>query len=164
MFRDDVSNALRFVAPPPPPASFANTGDYRASGLEATGTAEPLHGLSLMAGLTWMSTRPAEIPYSPATTWIAGAVYARGRLRLSLDAQRVGETWVGNARYPAPLRPVDPFFLLNGRLGWRLGEGARGAELFLAGENLTASRYEYRPGYPMPRTSVMGGVSWGLGR
>jgi iron complex outermembrane receptor protein len=161
VFRDDVDNALRFVAPPPPPPSFANTGSYRASGLEAAVTVEPVTGLSLMAGLTALDTTPSEIPYAPATTWVAGAVFARGRLRLSLDAQRVGETWVGNLRFPAPVQPIDPFFLLNGRVGWRLGEKARGAELYVAGENLTDSDYQYRPGYPMPGASVMGGVAWG---
>ena len=161
-FRDDVDNALRFVAPPPPPPSFANTGSYRASGAETTFSIEPITGLSLMAGLTWMDTKPTHIPYSPATTWVAGAVYARGRLRCSVDAQRVGETWVGNLRFPAPVQPVDPYFLLNGRVSWRLGEKARGAELYVAGENLTDSAYQYRPGYPMPRASVMGGVAWGF--
>jgi outer membrane cobalamin receptor len=162
LFRDDVDNALRFVPPPPPPPSFANTGGYRASGVEGSFTVELLTGLSLMAGLTVMDTKPSEIPYAPDTTWIAGAVYARGRLRVSLDAQRVGETWVGNLRYPAPVKPVDPFFLLNGRIGFRLGEKARGAELYVAGENLTDSAYQYRPGYPMPGASVMGGVAWGF--
>jgi outer membrane cobalamin receptor len=162
LFREDVDNALRFVAPPPPPPSFANTGSYRASGLEASVTVEPVAGLSLMAGLTAMDTRPSEIPCAPGTTWVAGAVYARGRLRVSLDAQRVGETWVGNLRYPAPLKAVGPFFLLNGRVGWRLGETARGAELYVAGENLTDGVYEFRPGYPMPGASVMGGAAWGF--
>jgi outer membrane cobalamin receptor len=162
VFRDDVLNALRFVPPPPPPPSFENTGSYRASGVEASLTVEPVRGLSLMAGLTAMDTTPSEIPYSAATTWVAGAVYASGRLRVSLDAQRVGETWVGNPRFPAPLQPVDSFLLLNGRVGWRLGETARGAELYLAGENLTDSVYQYRPGYPMPGASVTGGLAWGF--
>ena len=161
LFRDDVGNALRFVPLPPPP-SFANTGSYRASGVEASVTVEPVVGLSLMAGVTATDTTPSEIPFAPGATWVAGAVCARGRLRVSLDAQRVGETWVGNLRFPAPLQPVDPYFLLNGRVGWRLGEKARGAELYVAGENLTDSAYEYRPGYPMPGASLMGGVAWGL--
>lgn len=160
VFRDEVDDALRFVAPPPP--SFANTGSYRATGAETTFSVELVKGLSLMAGLTWMDTKPMHIPHSSATTWVAGAVYARGRLRCSVDAQRVGETWVGNLRFPAPVQPVDPYFLVNGRVGWRLGEKARGAELYVAGENLTDSEYQYRPGYPMPRASVMGGVAWGF--
>jgi iron complex outermembrane receptor protein len=162
VFRDDVDDALRFVAPPPPPPSFANAGSYRASGAETTASLEPIAGLSLMAGLTWMDTDPSHIPYSPGTTWIAGAVFARGRLRLSADAQRVGETWVGNLRFPAPVQPVEPYFLLNGRASWRIGEKARGTDLYVAGENLTDSDYQYRPGYPMPGASVMGGIAWGF--
>jgi hypothetical protein len=34
--------------------------------------------------------------------------------------------------------------------------------LYVAGENLTDADYQYRPGYPMPGASVMGGVAWGL--
>ncbi len=162
LFHDQVENALRFVAPPPPPPSFANTGSYRSAGVETTLEVEPATGLRLIAGLTWLDTKPAQIPYAPASSWIAGAVYARGRLRVSADAQRVGETWVGNLRYASPTQAIEPYFLLNGRVGWRVGEGARGAELYLAGENLTDSEYQYRPGYPMPGASVMGGLAWGF--
>jgi hypothetical protein len=115
-----------------------------------------------MAGLTAMDTKPSQTPYAPATTWVAGAVYTRGRFRVSLDAQRVAETWVGNLRYPAPLNAVGPFFVLNGRIGWRLGEKPQGPEIYIAGENLTDRAYEYRPGYPMPGASAMGGMAWGF--
>jgi outer membrane cobalamin receptor len=159
---DDVDNALRFVPPAPPPPMFANTGSYRANGLEASLTVEPTNGLRVFAGLVWNRTEPDHVPFTPGTNWMAGATYARGRLRVSHDAPRVGGAWVGNSRYPASPQPIEPFFLLNGRVGWSLGEGARGAELYVAGENLTDTAYEYRPGYPMPGASVMAGVSWGL--
>jgi outer membrane cobalamin receptor len=161
-YRDDVGDALRFVPPPPPPPFFANAGSYRADGLEASLTLAPVAGLSLFAAFSGIRTEPADVPYAPGTSWSAGAVWARGRLRVSVDAQRQGRTWFGNPRFSAPPRPIAAFFLLNGRVGWRLGERTRGAEIYVAGENLTDSDYQYRPGYPMPGTSVMGGLSFGL--
>jgi hypothetical protein len=32
----------------------------------------------------------------------------------------------------------------------------------VAGENLTDSTYQYRPGYPMPGVSVLAGIAWGF--
>ena len=55
------------------------------------------------------------------------------------------------------------YYLVNGKISYRIkpipyvpykGE----AEIFLAGENLTNVHYEYLTGYPMPGTTVMGGI------
>jgi iron complex outermembrane receptor protein len=56
---------------------------------------------------------------------------------------------------------VDSYFLLSAKLAYLFsipGSKTEG-EIFVAGENLTNERYEYRPGYPMPRANVMGGLT-----
>jgi iron complex outermembrane receptor protein len=162
LFRNGFSDALRFIPPPPPPPSFANVGSYRSRGVEASLMLTPLPGLSLMAGATFIDNEPDEVPFAPGTSWVAGAVYHEGRLRVSLDVQHVGKNWVGNPRFPGSFQTVEPFTLLNARVAWRIGSLGQGTEVYVAGENLADSEYEYRPGYPMPGASVMGGLSWGF--
>jgi len=162
LFRSDVEDALRFVPPPPPPPSFANTGSYRSRGAEVSVSAAPVSGLCLITALTYIDTQPEDVPFAPGTSWMAGAVYSRGRARVSLDAQRVGESWFGNPRFPPSPQPIGAYTLLNGRIAWSLAES--GSEIYLAGENLTGAAYQYRPDYPMPRASVMVGLKVGLQR
>jgi outer membrane cobalamin receptor len=162
-FRIQVEDALRFVPPPPPPPAFANVGDYRAQGVELSLTVEPLRDLALMAGWTYTETRPELIPYTPKVTIVSGAVFSRGRWRVSSDAQYVDKRFVGNLRYPGQPQKVDAYFLLNGRVALRLGkQNVRGPEVFIAGENLTGADYAFRPGYPMPGRSVLSGLAWGF--
>ncbi len=160
LFSDDVTHALRFVPPPPPPPAFANRDSYRTRGVELTLAWNPLRGLSLMAGTTFSDTTPERTPYTPAFTLVGGVTWEAGRWRLALDGQQVDERYYGNLRFPGPLVPVPGYFLLNGRLAYRLKDARPAPEVYLAGENLTDGDYAYRPGYPMPGASVMGGLSW----
>jgi len=59
---------------------------------------------------------------------------------------------------------VDSYFLVNGKLsfGFTLEETGMEGEVFVAGENLTDTDYEYLPGYPMPGINGMLGVSFKL--
>jgi hypothetical protein len=123
-------------------------------------TAEPVHGLSLMAGGTYTDTNPASVPFTPKRTFVSGAVFSRGRWRVSSDAQFVDSRLVGNLRYPGQTQVVDAYFLVNGRIARRLAGREHGPEVFLAGENLTHASYAFRPGYPMPGRSVLAGLSW----
>jgi outer membrane cobalamin receptor len=160
LFSMEVEDALRFVAPPPPSPSFENVGDYRAQGVEFALTVELVRGLSVMSGGTFTRTNPDPIPFSPKATAVSGAVFDRGRWRLSADAQYVGSRYVGNLRYPGQPQCVEAYFLLNGRAVVRLTKRAHGPELFLSAENLTGADYAYRPGYPMPGRSFASGLAW----
>jgi iron complex outermembrane receptor protein len=122
----------------------------------------PSSRLSLLTGVVYTSTQPSRVPYTPRWTAVGGLTFSASRLRAALDAQWLGERVATNLRFPGGLPTVDGFFLLNARLGWRFGKGARAGELFVAGENLTGAEYAYRPDYPMPGLSVMVGLKWGL--
>lgn len=161
-FHDDVKDALRFVPPPPAPPRWANTGAYTARGGELTFTLEPVEALGLYAGAAYTETTPAAVPYAPRWTFSGGAVATVSVLRLALDAQWVDERLVGNPRFPAVPARVGAYFLLNGRLSAKLDLLAPDLVVFLAGENLTGSDYAYRPGYPMPGTTVSVGASLGF--
>lgn len=158
-FYDDVTDALRFVPPPPPPPRWANTGAYLSRGAELTLTVTPVSAVGLYAGAAFASTSPSNVPYTPRFTFSGGAIVTASFVRVAVDAQWVDERWVGNLRFPGAPSRVAPYFLLNGKVTASLDAVAPGLEAFLAGENLTGSEYAYRPGYPMPGTSVSAGAS-----
>jgi iron complex outermembrane receptor protein len=151
------------VPPPPPPPVFANLEAFTIRGLEATVTVFPHPEVSVFAGLTLLDTDPSDLPYAPSTTVAAGLNWRLFEaLRLSVDSQYVSEMYVNSrARRAgaASTEKVDPYFLLNAKLSCRVTPGAWDFEgkVFVAGENLTDTDYELRPGYPMP------GISWMLG-
>lgn len=158
-FYDDVKDALRFVPPPPAPPRWANTGAFLSRGAELTISVEPVPSLGLYAGAAYVHTTPGNVPFTPRWTFSGGAVATIGLVRAAVDAQWVDERFVGNIRFPGPAGRVASYFLLNGKVTASLDRLAPGLELFLSGENLTGADYAYRPGYPMPGTSLAGGAS-----
>jgi iron complex outermembrane receptor protein len=56
---------------------------------------------------------------------------------------------------------VGDYYLLNSKLTFRLTPKSATvqSQLFLAGENLTNTRYEYLKGYPAPGVTIMGGAN-----
>jgi iron complex outermembrane receptor protein len=163
LFHDEGRDRYVVVPPPPPPPVFANLEAFTIRGLEATVTVFPHPEVSVFAGLTLLDTDPSDLPYAPSTTVAAGLNWRLFEaLRLSVDSQYVSEMYVNSrARRAgaASTEKVDPYFLLNAKLSCRVTPGAWDFEgkVFVAGENLTDTDYELRPGYPMP------GISWMLG-
>lgn len=164
-FRDKGKDRYVIVPPPPPPPVFANIGDYRTQGVEATVSYTPLDDLSLFVGATFLDTDPGDLPYAPKTTLSAGLNWRfLGNFQLSLDGQYVSDMHVtSQARRDGAANDteVDSYALLNGKLSYlvRLDSWNMDAELFIAGENLTNAKYEYLPGYPMPGINGMVGMA-----
>jgi iron complex outermembrane receptor protein len=160
VYRDRVRDALRFDAPPPPPPTFVNLGSYTVTGAEARLTAQASDRFTVFVGGTFLDTEPGDVPNAPRWAWVGGAnlVFA-GSWQASLDASWVDEQEVLNPRYAATQQGVESYVLINGRLAYRLLLGKQPAEIYVAGENLSDSDYEVRPGYPMPGRSLLGGFT-----
>ena len=82
----------------------------------------------------------------------------------SVDAQYVDAMSVGaQARRESTTNTseVDSHVLLNAkvRYAFEIGDTGLRGEVFVAGENLTDTDYDYLPGYPMPGMSGMAGGS-----
>jgi len=169
-FYDEVRSALRWVPPvipPPPPFQpprFDNDGRYINRGVETSLSAEAGPS-TIFAGVTLMHPTPKDLPNAPDWAVTAGVNSRPTRaLGLSLDAAWCDAQYILNPRfaapadYESPTARVDRHFVLNGRVGYRLLSNGSRPELFLACENLTGERYQYRPGYPMPRQVWMSGL------
>lgn len=163
-FQDKGKDRYVIVLPPPPPPVYANIGDYRTQGVEATLSYSPLDNLSLFMGATFLDSTPSDLPYAPQTTLSAGLNWRfLDNFQLSLDGQYISDMHVASqARRKGATNhtKVDSYYLLNSKLSYlyRVESWNLDAEVFIAGENLTDVTYEYQPGYPMPGISGMVGV------
>jgi len=162
-FHDEVEDRYVFIPPPPPPPVFVNEGRFRTTGVECTAQVVPFSDLSLFASMTYLKPRPNDVPYTPRWSASGGARWRiMENVTLNVDAQYLDDMIVGSrARRSGASNTskVGTYFLLNAKVSYRVPMGPVEGELFVAGENLTDTDYEYRPGYPMPGISVFGGMS-----
>jgi len=155
-FYDDVKDALWFVPPPPPPPTFANIGHYANTGPEVSAEVSPMDNLKFFVGSTYSHTTPSEVPNVPEWTAIAGAAWSPVKpVTLHVDFEWVDRRYVLDPRFPGTQMSVREYYLLNMRGDYHLNKHIM---FFVAGSNLLDYDYEFRPGYPMPGASVMGGV------
>ncbi len=165
-FYDEGKDRYVIVPPPPPPPVYANIEEYRIRGVEAVLTLHPMDDLALFTGFTYQNTDPSDLPYAPEFTVSAGANWKLFRsFKFSVDCQYVDEMHVdawARRKGAENATTVDGYFLLNGKVGYELAMGGKWPtmEVYVAGENLTDTDYEYLPGYPMPGATVMAGVGF----
>jgi outer membrane cobalamin receptor len=168
-FYDDGRDRYVIVPPPPPPPVFANVGHYQIQGVETSIKVYPAEDLALFAGLTYLDTDPSNLPYAPEFTFSAGINWRFLRVfHLSLDCQYVDDMFVGELARNSTAHntnTVDSYFLLNAKLSYDFVVARTlglDGEIYVAGENLTDTDYEFLPGYPMPGITGMAGVSFKL--
>lgn len=163
-FRDALKDRYIFAFPPAVAfPQFTNLGNYDVRGAELS-VRQSLGAWSVFGGLTLLDPSLASLPYAPTRSFVMGLTGGHGPFRLSVDAQAQSEMRVfGQERAGGATNAeqVDGFVVVNARPSWAPAAfGGRG-ELFVALENLFNADYAYRPGYPMPGTSVQVGVSLG---
>jgi len=163
-FLDKGYNRIATVPPPPFPPTWQNVGAFDTHGIEGTVTYRPINDLALFVGGTWLKADPSNLPYTPKWTACAGATWRfLKNFTLNVDGSFVDDQFVlslGRTSTAVNTESVDSYFLLSARLAYEFPlpwGGARG-EVFVAGENLSNTHYEYKPGYPMPGINGMGGV------
>ncbi len=153
------------VFPPPPPPAYANIETYTTRGVETSFQVYPAEDLSIFLGATVLDTDPEDLPYSPEITVSFGFTWEfMPAWTLNIDGQYVDDMYVTSRARVAGAKntaPVDDYFLLNGKIsrGFELADGTVAGKIFLAGENLTDTDYEYLPGYPMAGINGMAGIS-----
>ena len=93
------------------------------------------------------------IPGAPGHKFYAGATYMPGRFTLNVNMQSVFDLYT-DAEYSKK----EDFTTLNAKVAYRFGTRDKGLNLFVKGENLTATRYTINDGFPMPKAIFMGGI------
>ncbi len=147
------------------PEGFRNYESFQIQGVETSLTVNPIEQLSLFTGMTYLDHNPKDLPYAPDWTLSFGGNWLfLEHFKLSADAQYVDEMAVlSQARRQGTYNTdmVDSFWLVNAKLAflYSLEKFGLEGELFVAGQNLTDSDYEYRPDYPMPGINFTVGAS-----
>lgn len=159
-FSDRVTDALRFVPPPPFPPAFANLGSYTLRGAEASATLSVGERMALFGGVTYLESDPSNVPNAPRWATVVGMSWAPSEaLRLHLDAEWVDSQYVLNPRYATQQTAIGSYAVIFGKGSYSvLSTTAMRLKVFLAGENLANAKYEYRPGYPAPGRLFTAGV------
>ncbi len=94
------------------------------------------------------------VPAAPRHKLHLGATYATGRWSAS-----TGLDYINHLYTDVAAESTESFLLWNLRASYR---PLRILELFVRGENLLAQSYEINKGYPMPRATVFGGVTFDI--
>lgn len=128
-----------------------NTGKIENYGLEVATRYRLSQSFALSANYSWLHMKN-KVVAAPEHKLYAGADYTQDRWSASTGVQYIHRLYTA----VKPVETTDSFVLWNVRGAYRL---CRGAELFVNGENLLAQRYEINAGYPMPKATVMGGIS-----
>ena len=158
LFRNRLTDGLRFVAPPP---RFENIREETIDGVEATASVAAARGLELFVGATVTGHDPSNAPDAPRRTASFGLAWDLGRgFALDADAQYVDGHYAFNPRFPGAASLVGAAAPVNARLSKKAAFAGRPLTLFLAAENLFDRDDEYLPGYPAPGRFATFGATW----
>ncbi|MDD3061213.1 MAG: TonB-dependent receptor [Massilibacteroides sp.] len=132
----------------------SNVGEFKNKGIEAELRFEVLNNLSLDANYSYLHTDKLLLA-APKNQFFAGITYMPGRFNFHVNTQYVSGLYTNVGENTAA---KEKYALLNAKAAYRFGTRDKGLNLFLKGENLTATRYSINEGFPMPKAIFMGGI------
>jgi outer membrane receptor protein involved in Fe transport len=140
------------------PMKNRNVGTFTNKGIELEGRYQILRNLSMDMNYSYLHTSKPLLA-APAHKLNVGATYSPGRFTFNANVQSVYDLYV---RLENPANKIsevkENYTVLNARAAYRFGSRDKGLNLFVKGENLTATRYTINYGFPMPKAVFMGGI------
>lgn len=135
-----------------PPYKNLNTGTFTNKGIEFEARYQICKNLNLDMNYSYLHmSKP--IPGAPGYKFYAGAIYTPGRFTLNVSVQSVFDLYTNTE-----CSKKENFTTLNAKVAYRFGTYDKGLNLFVKGENLTATRYTINDGFPMPKAIFMAGI------
>lgn len=128
-----------------------NTGSFTNKGIEFETIWMASNKLHLDLNYSYLHTSKPLLA-APAHKLSANATYKPGRFTFNVNVQSIHDLYVNTV---TPVK--EDYALLNAKVSYRFGSQSKGLNLFVKGENLTATRYTINEGFPMPKAIVMGG-------
>lgn len=132
----------------------SNVGEFTNKGVEAELRWQLFRNLRLDANYSYLHTDKPLLA-APKNQFFAGITYTPGRFSFYLNTQAVSGLYTNVGEETAA---KESYTLLNAKAAYRFGTTDQGVNLFLKGENLTATRYSINEGFPMPKAVFMGGI------
>lgn len=130
-----------------------NTGSFINKGFEFEAGYQPLKNLSFDMNYSYLHTSKPLLA-APAHKLFASVTYKPGRFTVDVNMQSVFDLYTNIAA-----ETKENYTLLNAKVSYLFGSRTtKGLNLFVKGENLTATSYSINEGFPMPKAIFMGGV------
>jgi outer membrane cobalamin receptor len=133
-----------------------NVSHFYNSGVEFETDFHATKNLSFDMNYSYLHTNKTLIA-APKHKFYAGTTYAPGRFTFDVNVQSIFGlyTYVGSKEAD---NKKEDYTVLNAKISYHFGNMHKGSNLFVKGENLTATRYSINDGYPMPKAIFMGGI------
>ncbi len=128
-----------------------NVGKFANKGVEFTLSYLLLENLSLQSNYSYLHM-DTPVTGAPGNKFYAGIIYRPGRFTLSTGAQVINKLYLSTGEDAR----TASYTLVDAQVAYRF---LKWGEVFIKGDNLLAQKYETMLGYPMPRATVLGGVS-----
>jgi iron complex outermembrane receptor protein len=127
-----------------------NTGKIENKGMEIAASYQATSHLRFSANYSLLDMT-YKIRTAPEHKLYFGGNYIHNRWSIGSGIQYIGNLYTQTS--PQPVK--ESFTLWNARINYRI---LKGMTFFLRGENLLGQSYEIMAGYPMPGTTVFGGI------
>ncbi len=128
-----------------------NVGKFANKGVEFSLNYHILNNLSLHSNYSYLHMNTL-MTGAPRNKFYTGVTYRPGKFTLSAGAQVINKLYLSTNNDAQ----TSSYPLVDARVAYR---PAKWGEVFVKGDNLLARNYETMLGFPMPRATVMGGVS-----
>jgi len=127
-----------------------NVGEFANKGIEFSLNYMILNNLSVNSNYSYLHM-DTPITGAPRNKFYAGVTYRPGKFTLSAGTQVIGKLYLDTRN-----KAMSSYTLVDARVDYRT---LKWLDVFAKGDNLLARKYETMLGFPMPRTTFMGGVS-----
>lgn len=138
------------------PFKNINTGTFTNKGIEFEARYKVCKNLNMDMNYSYLHTSKPLLA-APAHKLFASATYSPGRFTLNANVQSIFDLYIKTGTKEAD-NIKENYTVLNAKATYRFGTRDKGLNLFVKGENLTATRYSINEGYPMPKAVFMGGI------
>jgi iron complex outermembrane receptor protein len=131
-----------------------NVGDFANKGVEFSLNYLILNNLSLNSNYSYLYM-DTPITGSPRNKLYAGLTYRPGKFALNAGVQVIDKLYLSTGDDAV----TSDYTLVDARIAYR---PLKWLEVFAKGDNLLGQKYETMLGFPMPKATFMGGVSFNL--
>ncbi len=145
----DGENMIQMEFPGGKPRNM-NTGAFQNKGVEAQLSYMPLPDTKIFANYSYLHSN-VKLISAPKHQANLGVTQRFNNFTFSVDAQYIGDLMLNTGS-----GMQDSYFLADARASYKYGKSI---SLFLKVNNMTNSDYSVIEGFPMPGTTVMGGLS-----
>lgn len=133
-----------------------NTGPFTNKGFEFEISYQICNNLNVEGNYSYLHTSKALLA-APKHKIYGGLTYMPGRFTFNVSVQSIAGLYTLADNKKPENNILEDYAVLNARAAYRFGTRDKGLNLFVKGDNLTATRYSINNGFPMPKAVVMGG-------